>query len=57
MLLNNRRINRVYKQHYWVGNKGIYGASRGNKVPFILQIRLVSHPYGFKDDYKPVGIH
>ncbi|MED3575074.1 DUF5704 domain-containing protein [Cytobacillus praedii] len=35
--------------YYWVGDKGIDGAPRGNKEPFVLPIRQGSHPEGYKN--------
>ncbi|MFW5435616.1 hypothetical protein [Paenibacillus apiarius] len=53
--------------HYWVGERGIDGAPRGNKLPYVLPVRHGSHPssgykniatktgYQFKFDLKTKG--
>ncbi|WP_066297989.1 DUF5704 domain-containing protein [Bacillus sp. FJAT-29937] len=35
--------------HFWVGDRGIDGALRGNQEPFVLPIRHGSHPAGYKN--------
>lgn len=35
--------------YYWVGDKGIDGAPRGNQTPFVLPVRHGSHPDGLQN--------